>query len=136
MNLYRKRKSSTRDLAVGDVVLIKDDEPTPRAQWRIGRVLQHVKGRDGLVRGAKLKVLAKGGTQSSVYRPLQKMIPFEIVENDVNVDEEISDSDKNTEQNNTPEIELTANEATRSRRSTRKAAIEGENLRRICEQYS
>ncbi len=32
MNLYRKRKTSTRDLTIGDVVLIKDDEPTPRAQ--------------------------------------------------------------------------------------------------------
>ena len=74
----------------------------------------------------------KGGIQSSVYRPLQKMIPFEIV----TMDEEISDSDKNTEQNNTPEIELTANEATGSRRSTRKAAIEGENLWRIRKQYS
>ncbi len=52
------------------------------------------------------------------------------------MDEEISDSDKNTEQNNTPEIELTANEATGSRRSTRKAAIEGENLWRIRKQYS
>ena len=53
-----------RNLVVGDVVLIKEDEPAPRTQWRIGKVIQLVMGRDGQVRGAKLKVLAKSGKQS------------------------------------------------------------------------
>ena len=40
-------------------------------------------GRDGLVRGAKLKVyivLAKGRKQTVIHRPLQKLIAFEIAE--------------------------------------------------------
>ena len=57
MNTYRKRKASIQDLVVGDVALIKDDEPAPRTQWRIGRILEHVKGLDGLTGGAKLRVL-------------------------------------------------------------------------------
>ena len=134
MNLYRKRKTNTRGLTVGDVVLIKEDEPAPRAQWRIGRVLQLVKGRGGLVRGAKLKVLAKGRAQSSVHRPLQRLIPFEIVQDDVDKHEEGDDNDKNAEQHNTTETESRADERKGSRR--RKAAIDGENLRRIREQYT
>ena len=49
----------SRDIVVGDVVLIKENEPAPRTKWRIGKVIQLVTGQDGLVRGAKLKVLAK-----------------------------------------------------------------------------
>jgi hypothetical protein len=136
MNLYRKRKTNTRDLTIVDVVLIKEDELAPRAQWRIGRVLQLVKGRDGLVRGAKLKVLAKGGAQSSVHRSLQRLIPFEIVQDDVDKHEEGDDNDKNAEQHNTTETESRADERKGSRRPTRKAVIDGENLRRIREQYT
>jgi hypothetical protein len=61
MNIYRKRKGSTRDLIIGDVVLVKDDEPAPRTQWRIGKVIQLVTGRDGQIRGTTLKVLSKSG---------------------------------------------------------------------------
>jgi hypothetical protein len=136
MNLYRKRKTNTRDLTIVDVVFIKEDELAPRAQWRIGRVLQLVKGRDGLVRGAKLKVLAKGGAQSSVHRSLQRLIPFEIVQDDVDKHEEGDDNDKNAEQHNTTETESRADERKGSRRPTRKAVIDGENLRRIREQYT
>jgi hypothetical protein len=74
MNIYRKRNGSTRDLIIGDVVLVKDDEPAPRTQWRIGKVIQLVTGRDGQVRGATLKVLSKSGKQTTIHRPLQKLI--------------------------------------------------------------
>ena len=61
MNIYRKQSTGdSRDLVVGDVVLIKEDKPAPRTQWRIGKVIELVTGQDGQVRGAKLKVLAKG----------------------------------------------------------------------------
>ena len=39
-----------------------------------------VKGRDGQVRGARLKVLSKAGKQSSVHRFVQRLISFEIRE--------------------------------------------------------
>ena len=134
MNIYRKRKARIQDLVVGDVALTKDDESAPRTQWRIGRILEHVKDLDGLTRGAKLRVLAKGGAHSSIYRPLQKLIPFEIVENDVNMDEE-SNEDTDTKKNSTNETELRADEKTGKKRLMRKAAIERQHLRRIREQY-
>ena len=90
MNLYRKVKGNdTNNITIDDVVLIKDDEPAPRTQWRMGRVLQLVKGRDGQVRGGRLRVLSKAGKQSSVHGPVQRLIPFEIQDKSVVNDEGI-----------------------------------------------
>ena len=51
MNIYRKSKGkNVRSIAVGDVALIRDDEPVPRTQWRMGRILRLVKGPDGQVK--------------------------------------------------------------------------------------
>ena len=86
-------------------------------------VLQLVKGRDGQVRGARLKVLSKAGKQSSVHRPVQRLIPFEIQEKSVVNDEEIQ-----------PEIEVPG--AVSSARPRRKAAVEGQAMRRVREQYT
>ena len=64
VNLYRRVKNSdnTREISVDDIVLIKDDEPMPRAQWRMGKIVKLVKGRDG---------------PTSIHRPVQQRIPFE-----------------------------------------------------------
>ena len=49
-----------------------------------------MKGRDGQVRGARLKVLSKAAKQSSVHRPVQQLIPFEIREKSaVNPEDEV-----------------------------------------------
>jgi hypothetical protein len=64
MNIYRKTLGeNTRRISVRDVVLIKDDELSVRTQWRMGKVLELVKGCDGQIRGAKLKVLSKTGNK-------------------------------------------------------------------------
>ena len=95
MNLYRKVKGNdTNNIRIDDVVLIKDDEPALRTQWRMGRVLQLVKARDGQVRGARLKMLSKAGKQSCVHRPVQRLIPFEIQEKSAVNDE----NEENTEE--------------------------------------
>jgi hypothetical protein len=139
MNIYRKEKGGkSRMIELGDVVLIKDDDPTPRTQWRMGKVLNLVKGRDEKVRGAKLKVLSKTGKQTYVFRPIQRLIPFEIVETSRN---DRRDDNSEGQLNETivelPEIE-NSDENRKQRndgRVRRKAAIEGQNLRRACEQY-
>ena len=97
-NLCRRVKgNNTNNITIDDVVLIKDDQPAPHTQWRMNHgVLQLVKGRDGQVRGARLKVLSKAGKQSSVHRPVQRLIPFEIREKSaVNPEDEV-DMPKNT----------------------------------------
>ena len=76
---YLQSTGNSRDLVVGDVVLIKEDEAAPRTQWMIGKIIELVTGQDGLVRG--VKVLAKGGKQTIIHRPVPKRIAFEIAEN-------------------------------------------------------
>ena len=75
---YDKTKRSSSELHVGDVVLIKDDKFNPRNHWRRGRVVELLAGRDSIVRGAKLSVSSRGGKQSTIFRPLTKLIPLEI----------------------------------------------------------
>ena len=66
INLYRKcRSNDSRHASVGDVVLIMEDKPSVRTEWRMGKVIEFVKGRDDQVRGAKLKVWKAKGTVSS-----------------------------------------------------------------------
>ena len=137
INLYPKVKGNdTNSIREDAVVLIKDDEPTPRTQWRMGRVLQLVKGRDGKVRGAKLKVLSKAWKPSSVHRPVQRLIPFEIQQKSVVNDE----NEVNTEEDSVnkgeilPEIEV--QDAVSSARPRRKAAVQGQAMRRVREQYT
>ncbi len=65
-----------------------------------------VKGRDDKVRGAKLKVLSKAGKQTSVFRPIQRLIPFEIVETPGNTSgDNNSEGDLNKTVRQLPEIE-------------------------------
>ena len=137
MNIYRKTKGeNTRRISVGDVVLIKDDELSVRTQWRMGKVLELAKGRDVQIRGAKLKVLSKTGKQTAVFRPLQRLIPFEINENhDCTSKQQPKESkDSVNKDENVNEAAVTVNEETSAKRQTRKAAVEGQNLRRLREQ--
>ncbi|CAB4000781.1 PREDICTED: uncharacterized protein LOC100197852 [Paramuricea clavata] len=139
MNIYRKTKGeNTRRISVGDVVLIKDNEISVRTQWRMGKVLELVKGRDGQIRGAKLKVLSKKGKQTAVFRPLQRLIPFEINENhDCMSEQQQKESNDSVDKDeNVNEPAATVNEETSAKRPTRKAAVEGQNLRRLREQYN
>ena len=58
-------------------MLIKDDA-TKRKVWKKGRVEQLVRGSDGKVRGAVLKVKSPAGNLSTIRRPVQKLIPLEV----------------------------------------------------------
>ena len=101
---------------MNDVVLIKDDAPQPRTQWKIGKVEKLVIGTDGKIRGARLKVNTSNGT-SFIHRPVQKIVPFEIANDSPKITQESSSGGARSEH------------AVESR-IRRRAAIEGENLRR------
>ena len=118
------------------MVLIKEDEPAPRTQWMIGKVIELVTGQDGLVKGAKLKVLAKGGKQTIIYRPVQKLIAFEIAEN--SSENNCSDERKVTSKNENEAAkhsDVHETEPDYYRRPTRKAAIDGQNAWRLRDLY-
>ena len=75
---HRYHRSNARGnlISVGDVVIIHDSDQ-PRGFWRLGRVQELLDGRDGRVRGAKLRV-ARKGRYSTLHRPLQLLYPLEI----------------------------------------------------------
>ena len=58
---------------VGKVVLLKEDIKN-QALWRLGRVIGTVAGRDGVIRGMKIKL----GNGYVVERPLQLLCDLEI----------------------------------------------------------
>ena len=57
---------------MGDLVLIKDDAKN-RGKWSVGVVKELYQGRDGVVRGAKLKT-----RKTHIDRALQLLYPLEL----------------------------------------------------------
>jgi hypothetical protein len=74
---HRPSQTQGPTINVGDVVCVKEDK-LPRQKWKIARIQQLVKGRDGKVRAAAIKVHDKGGKLTQLYRPLQKLFPIEL----------------------------------------------------------
>ena len=114
-HLYRKDGKNIPDLKLNDVVVIKDDNPLPRSKWPLGKVNELITGPDGLIRGAKIRVITKTGQASVITRPVQKLIPLEVSE---------------TRTDDKP-----AKDTGRLSRPTRKAAKDGQIMRRLRERY-
>ena len=134
-DLYQISKNGNAEsLVVGDIVLIKDEPRLPRLEWRIGKVEELIRGNDEKIRGAKLNVISKTGQKTVVHRPVQKLIPFEILSEQAqqtNIDE----INRNTVIDR-HEVDVSDSDSVRpSKRMTRKAAIAGQNLRRLRDIY-
>ena len=59
-------------IKTGDIVCIHDDS-VPRSFWRLGRVKELVRGSDGQVKGAAIKLGDKGKRSSIIRHPIQKL---------------------------------------------------------------
>lgn len=72
MREYHRGKVQNRDrtVEVGDVVVVHEEEKK-RGEWKIGVVESLVKGKDSIVRGAKVRVVTKGKL-THLSRPVQK----------------------------------------------------------------
>ena len=70
----RKVGKGASEIRVGDVVVIEEDV-VPRHSWRLGIVVELLKGSYGYVRGAKVKV---GKTKNIIRRPLNRLYPTEL----------------------------------------------------------
>ena len=90
----KKWDAKKRNLRVGDVVLIAD-ENYPRGAWPLARVVEVIAGRDGLVRSAKVKTTSTVVTRSRrrrkeemnastviLTRPIAKLCLLEMDEED------------------------------------------------------
>ena len=72
MESHRLNKERGSTPKVGEIVLIVGDEKN-RGEWKKGKVVRLIEGRDGVVRGVTL--LHKGHT---IERPLQLICPLEV----------------------------------------------------------
>ena len=63
-------------VAVGDIVLVHEDKP--RAFWKLARVKELIRGRDGKIRGACLAVSSAKGNTTTLQRPIQLLYPLEV----------------------------------------------------------
>ena len=77
---HRIKNNQVAEVNVGDVVLIHDAN-AKRGMWKIGIIEEVITGRDKQIRGAKVRKITKGKPEY-VNRPLQKLIPLEIVRKD------------------------------------------------------
>lgn len=81
LTIRQKWQKPHRNLVVGDIVLISDNN-APRNQWSLARVVAAPQGKDGLVRSVQLYVAtreltSKGKRDSKptvLERPVQKLI--------------------------------------------------------------
>ena len=117
-----KKFDNSERLVINDIVLVKE-ENVPRMSWRKGRIVRLIKGSDGRVRGAELKVQQHNSDKIiSLQRPLQYLIPFEIVDQKNN---------ENTENTNSEQTDNTESLATPRNRPKRIAASNADAIRRI-----
>ena len=65
-----------RIVQVGDVVVVYEEDKK-RGEWKLGVVESLVTGKDGIVRGAQVRVITKG-KPVHLSRPVQKLYPLEI----------------------------------------------------------
>ena len=73
-------KIPAKQVQPGDIVLIHD-EKLPRNCWRLGKVENLIKGKDGHVRACKLRVYSKGRKMAYLNRPVNKLVYFEVSSN-------------------------------------------------------
>ena len=67
-------------MKINDVVLIYDDKITQRNNCRRGKVEEMILSRDSKIRGAVLRVYNRNKYSTFLMkRPVQKLIPFEIM---------------------------------------------------------
>ena len=73
----------TPKINLGDIVIVHD-EKIPRQFWKLGRVIEIIKGPDEVIRAAKIMV-AKTGL--AISRPLNRLYPIEIRGNEGRTEE-------------------------------------------------
>ena len=111
--VHKLQNNKPNSIEKGDIVLVQDDN-TKRNTWKVGIVEELIKGRDGEIRGAKVRKSQRGKIEI-LSRPLQKLFPLECGRND-------SEESKKDEMDESVEREV--NENTGTGRPRRAAALD------------
>ena len=86
IKLKQPRVQSSFTANIGDVVLIKDD--LPRRSWRLGRIQELIKSRDGHIRSARVCL----PTGKIIGRPLSLLFHMECQNKETNMDSRRQDT--------------------------------------------
>ena len=70
---HKSKKTKPEIVSNNDIVLIYDDKQ-PRHMWKLGRISELIRSKDGVVRAAKVLV---GATGITIDRPISKLYPIE-----------------------------------------------------------
>ena len=62
-------------MRINDVVILHDQGTSQRDLWKLARITDLIRGRDGKVRGARVLV---GGKKTLIERPLQELFRLEV----------------------------------------------------------
>lgn len=73
----RTDRGSSDAIKEGEVVTVFD-ETHPRGLWRLGKVKSVIRGSDGGVRSAVIRVQTKSGRVSVLRRPIQHLYPLDV----------------------------------------------------------
>ena len=73
---HEMRSKGNNKPEIGEVMMIKE-EPTNRGKWKLGRIISLIEGKDGVTRGATLRVIS-GRNPSEIQRPIQKLYSMEL----------------------------------------------------------
>eukprot|EP00731_Ephydatia_muelleri_P021173 Em0013g900a len=93
---YSIQLQGSGDIKVGDVVVVHSDKH-PRTFWKTGVIEEVLSGRDGLVRGARVRVRSGNGSILLNW-PLQLLYPLEVSLAELHCDTRTTESDGNEEQ--------------------------------------
>lgn len=116
-----KRATGSSLVSVGDLVLVHD-EGHPRSHWKLGKIERILTSKDGQVRGAEVRVQGRRSKKPSLLRrPLQLLYPLEV---------SCATSETSRPESVPEQSEQSARGLVRGNRERRKAAVEGERLRR------
>ena len=81
LQAYRPKDSGKEPVInVNDIVLLRNDQQK-RNFWKLGKIIQLIKGTDGSVRAAKLQVGSLNG-KKVINRALKLLIPLEVTTNE------------------------------------------------------
>ena len=114
-------------MQIGDIVSAHD-ETLPGTKWRMGVVHALIKGVDKKTRGAVFRFADKGNG-SNLRRPVQRLFPFEILDDVKKAPESVTEDVTSVKEGNPEPVQAELREM--PLRPRRQAARAGEERRRL-----
>ena len=106
---YGRKGTAISPISVGSIVLVHDEKP--RGFWRLAKVNQLLTGKDGLVRGAVVKVTSGKDKFTELQRPLQLLYPLEVDQFVSQPDEAQQDAEEKRVEDTNTETGVSCNES-------------------------